>query len=449
MLRAGMRVARFNCSHGNHAGHARMLGALRRAARAEGVHPAVLADLQGPRVRLGDLGTGVELVTGARVRVTAAHVAGDATTLPVSVPTLPGSLQEGDAVLLADGTRVLRVLRAGAHDAEAIVEVGGVVRSHQGINVPGRDLGIPARTEKDERDLAFFLRQGADYVALSFASTPEHVLALQADIRAAGGHAQDVTKFEMAGAFARMAQIAAVTRNAMVARGDGAVELSIEQIVVLQKQLIRTCNALGKPVITATQMLQSMTENPTPTRAEGTDVANAMLDGTDAVMLSAETATGRYPVRTVATMARILRAAEDFAPPGSTLGQRATDPTDGVAQAAVELARDIGATAIVALTETGATARRLSTHRPSVPVLAATPHAAVARSLALPWGVTAFVAPRRRTTGALAEAALDQARAQGLVADGDTVLLTAGLPLGGSGSTNFVKIQRVGDAIGL
>jgi pyruvate kinase len=331
--------------------------------------------------------------------------------------------------------------------AEAVVEVGGVVRSHQGINVPGRPLGIGALTEKDLRDLVFAAEQGVDYVALSFVSTPEDVHDLKARLRGLGCLARVVVKFELAAAVDRMDEIVEAADDVMVARGDMGVELPIEQVPATQKRLIAVCNARGRPVITATQMLQSMVEQPGPTRAEATDVFNAVLDGTDAVMLSGETAVGRYPIEAVETMARLVGAAEALGVGEQRLGERAPDQTDAVAQAAVELARDLGARAIVALTETGNTARRLSNHRPSVPVIAATPRPETARSLALPWGVVPLVSPRRRTTGALADAAIETARAAGLVAAGDRVVLTAGLPLGGAGSTNLLKVQVVGQPV--
>jgi pyruvate kinase len=457
LIRAGMDVARLNFSHGRHADHARALRDLRRAARAEGKLVAVLADLQGPRVRVGALpGGAIELRPGETVRlVPAAHPTpdaetvggGDARVLPVSVASLPGSLRVDDRVLLVDGTRRLRVTREGVEAAEAVVEVGGEVRAHQGINVPGRALGIGAVTDKDKRDLAFATRRGVDYVALSFVSTPEDVLGLKARLRGLGSPARVVVKFELAAAIARMEEIVDAADDVMVARGDMGVELPIELVPGTQKRLIRCCNARGKAVITATQMLQSMVEEPVPTRAEATDVANAVLDGTDAVMLSAETAVGRYPIEAVETIARLIGAAEELSAFGTHLGGPAPDATDAVAQAAVELARDLEARAILALTENGGIARRLSSHRPSVPVIAATPRPETARSLALPWGVIPLLSPRRRTTGALAAAAIAAARAAGLLADGDRIVLTAGLPLGGSGSTNLLKVQVVGQSI--
>jgi pyruvate kinase len=447
LVRAGMDVARLNFSHGTHAGHARMLRDLHRAVRDEGRPLAVLADLQGPRVRLGELAGGeVELRPGAPVRLTAEPVVGDAGTLPVSVPGLPRSLRVGDRVMLTDGTRALRVVAEG-DVAEAVVEVGGLVRSNQGINVPGRALGIPAYTEKDLRDLEFAVRHRVDYVALSFVSNPDDVVALKERIRGLGSPARVVVKFELAAAVARMDEIVEAADDVMVARGDMGVELPIEEVPATQKRLIRACNARGRPVITATQMLQSMVEQPGPTRAEATDVFNAVLDGTDAVMLSGETAVGRYPVPAVEMMVRLIRTAEELLVGQQRLGARALDQTDAVAQAAVELAGDLDAKAIVALTETGGTARRLSNHRPTVPVIAATPRPETARSLALPWGVVPLLSPRRRTTGALAEAAIEAARAAGLVNEGDRVVLTAGLPLGGAGSTNLLKVQVVGQPV--
>ncbi|HEY3109042.1 MAG TPA: pyruvate kinase [Chloroflexota bacterium] len=448
LIRAGMDVARLNFSHGSHAAHARMLGDLRRAARIERRPVAVLADLQGPRVRVGALpGGAIELLAGETVRLATEDADPDGRTLPVTITSLPGCLRVGDRVLLVDGTRALRVTREGERVCEAVVEVGGAVRSHQGINVPGRELGIGALTEKDRRDLAFACRQGVDYVALSFVSTPEDVLGLKARLRELGSGARVVVKFELAAAVARLEEIVDAADEVMVARGDMGVELPIEQVPATQKRLIRACNARGKAVITATQMLQSMVEQPSPTRAEATDVVNAVLDGTDAVMLSGETAAGRYPVLAVETMARLIRAAEELSEFGTGLGAPAPDATDAVAQAAVELARDLDARAILALTENGGVARRLSAHRPSVPVIAATPRPATAGSLCLPWGVIPLLSPRRRTTGALAAAAIATARAAGLLAEGDRIVLTAGLPLGGSGSTNLLKVQLVGQPV--
>ncbi|MHB1131437.1 MAG: pyruvate kinase [Chloroflexota bacterium] len=450
MLRVGLDVARLNFSHGDHATHTDYLDRLRRLAVEEGTNLAVLQDLQGPRLRIGSLAGGeVELVAGQTFTLTSRQVVGTAEEAHVEACDLPRDVHAGDTILIDDGLLELAVQRTTPTDVVCQVIIGGPLRPHKGINVPGVTLTVPAITEKDEADLALGLRLGVDYVALSFVRSAEDVLALRALMGRLGGQAPIIAKIEKHEAVARFDDILAAADGVMVARGDLGVETSPEDVPVMQKMVIAKCNAVGKPVITATQMLNSMVVNPRPTRAEASDVANAIFDGTDAVMLSAESSVGRYPVGAVGMMARIAIKAESALPSAALqsrlAGMTTNNVTDSIGRATVEMASALGARAIISMTDSGYTARMVARHRSPVPIMAMTPDEQTRRRLALTWGVRAALVPHYRTVDEMLALAERAAVESGVAARGDVVLITAGLPIGVGGRTNLLKVQTVGE----
>jgi|DewCreStandDraft_1066081.scaffolds.fasta_scaffold02571_4 pyruvate kinase len=452
LLRAGMDVVRINFSHGDHQTHHQTIDLVRAIAKEEGRTVAFLGDLQGPRVRVGPIaGESVELLPGQRLTLTTRPVLGTASLISVTAPTLPRDVRPGDRLLLADGTIVLQVTRTLTTEIETVVEVGGLLRSHQGLNIPGRTLQIPSLTEKDLADLAFALDERLDYIAMSFVRSAQDLRDLKQQIAARGGTARVVAKIEKHEAVRAFDSILAESDAVMVARGDLGVELPLEEVPIVQKEIIRKCNAAGVPVITATQMLNAMIEKPRPTRAEATDVANAILDGTDAVMLSGETAIGRYPVLATETLARLASRAEDyfFAHRSRPVDPAAISVTEAIAQATVEIAAQVQAQAILTLTATGYTARLVSKYRPAVPILAGTPTPETLRALCLVWGVQGFLVPPSDRIDTLLQAAIDGARRVGWLREGQTIVITAGVPLGGPGRTNFLKVHVVGEPLSL
>lgn len=442
LVEAGVSVFRFNFSHGTQAEHGRTLGLVRAAADGAGRHIAALADLQGPKIRTGGLAGGaVTLAAGQPLVVTARDVPGDDREVGTTYPDLPRVVAVGQPLLLDDGRLRLRVAAVDGPDIRTTVEVGGELRAHVGINLPELATPIAALTDKDRDDLAFALAAGFDLVALSFVQGPEDARAVR---EAMGSHRVPVVaKIERRAALERLPQVVRAFDGVMVARGDLAVETSPAEVPLFQKRIIATARAMGKPVIIATQMLESMTHAPQPTRAEASDVANAVWDGTDAVMLSGETAIGDYPVETVRTMADIVRLAGG----ANGLQRGAPDGLGGddeaVARAAAALAEQVAATAVVALTRSGRTAGLVSRERPDVPVLAVTDGPEVARRLALRWGVTPVVLPFVPQTDAMVQGAVTALREEGLLAAGDTVVVTGSAPVASHGAPNFVQVVRV------
>ena len=424
LVRAGMSVARVNFSHGTHEDHARRIAAVRAH---DGV--AIVGDLQGPKWRIGeaaiDLSAGDEVVLGAG-------------GIPLPHPDLIADVEIGQRLLLDDGNIELRVegKRAGALVCRTVA--GGPLTSRKGVSAPESRLSIACPTEKDLRDAEFAAECGLDYLALSFVRSAADIERLRARV-----DVPIVAKIEKRQALDAFDEILAAADAVMVARGDLGVETPAEEVPIRQKEIILACNRAGKPVITATQMLQSMVASPRPTRAEASDVANAILDGTDAVMLSAETATGAYPVESVATAARIAVNAEAHLE--SRVGElRAVDDTGAIAEATVEMAAELGARAIVTATMSGHTARMVARYRPRVPILAVTPSEAVRRRLALVWGVRPWAAASIDGTDEMIRAAERAVLDAGLAVAGDRIVLTAGIPFGGAGKTNFLKVHVVG-----
>ncbi len=455
LLQSGMNVARLNFSHGTHEEHARRIALLRQAQQETGIDAALLLDTSGPEIRTGAVRDGrVSLKAGQAFSLTTKAVEGDNTQVSISYSQLPASIKPGQNILLDDGLIRLEALEAGDEDIQCRVVDGGCLTNRRGVNVPGAELPFPVLTEKDREDLRFGVEQGVDIIAASFVRNAEDVKSIRAWLDHLGGKQFIVAKIESQQGVSQMQEILQYADGVMVARGDLGVEVPAEELPMMQKEMIRLCNLAGKPVITATQMLDSMMRNPRPTRAEASDVANAILDGTDAIMLSGETAAGPYPIESVTTMARIAEHTEasriwrqQFEHHFNNM-DNVNDPTsDSVARAACLLAEKIQAKAILTSTQAGFTARQVSRFRPRAPIVATTPIATVRRQLMLSWGVIPLLVQQNNDTDELIATALDAACQAGYVAPGDLVIITAGIPVGKTGSTNLIKVHRVGEAI--
>jgi pyruvate kinase len=448
LLRAGMDVARLNFSHGDHAWHARTIRRLRAAARRLGRSVAVIADLPGPKIRTGPLRGGgpVMLRAGGTVRLTGRDEPGDASRLGIAYPRLARDVRPGDRVLLSDGLIELRVRRIARGDVSCVVVHGGLLREHQGVNLPGARLAIGSLTPRDRVHLRFALGQGVDYVAQSFVRGPADVLALKRLIARAGRDTPVLAKIEKPEALENLDAILAVADGVMVARGDLGVEMSPESVPVAQKAIIRRANERRRPVITATQMLESMIENPRPTRAEASDVANAVFDGTDALMLSGETASGRHPVEAVAMMDRIIARAEAAIDrvPRRRREEGPLTVAETISQAAAQATDHLAMRGLVVFTTTGSTARLVSKWRPTVPIVAFSPERSVRRRMALYWGVV----PRRlghvRGVERLEREVARRLREEGYARRGDRIGIIAGAPFGRPGSANLFEIVEIG-----
>jgi pyruvate kinase len=453
LVRAGMSVARINFSHGDRAAHVQSIATVRQIAEQEGRLVAVMADLQGPKLRVGEVAGGaVDLHKGDVVTLTAHPSPSASDEIPVPHPELLRDLRVDQTVLLDDGNLELVVVQTGENCLKCRVIVGGQLASRKGINVPGARLSFSALTPKDRDDALFALEQGVDLFALSFIRRPPDVRELRQFLRSKGASTPIIAKIEKPEALSVFDEILEEADGIMVARGDLGVETPAEEVPFHQKRIIRACNRAGKPVITATQMLQTMIEHAHPTRAEASDVVNAILDGTDAVMLSGETAVGRYPVEAVETMARICANAEAHLPYGRLLRDESRGPgtiTEAISAAAVEIAADLGARAIVTATMSGATARMVARHRPSIPVVAVTPSRETLFRLALVWGVVPVQVSEFGTTDVMVETMVQVAREEGIAAWGDPVVLTAGIPFGSGGETNMVKLHVIGEEEGV
>ncbi len=451
LLRAGMDVARLNFSHGDHAGHAARIERVRRIAQEQGSVVAILGDLQGPKIRVGEItNDGVLLQAGQTLTLTAQPVTGTADRVHVDFPQLAESVRVGNRILLDDGLIELQVVSAAGAEVVTRIVTGGTLKPHKGVNLPGVALKISALTDKDRADLEFAVGQGVDYIALSFVRRPEDVVELKRLLAARGALIPVIAKIEKPEAIAQIDAIIAAGDGVMVARGDLGVEAPPEQVPLYQKTIIRKANAAGKPVITATQMLESMIGNPRPTRAEASDVANAILDGTDAVMLSAETATGRYPVEAVETMARIAQVMEAdmlLTPHTHAMTGDALSTTDAIGMATCDLATHLRARIILTATSSGSTARMISRHRTRTPIFAVTWNPETQRRLALVWGIESAIIPPASNAETMVAHGLAAALEKGIVKDGDSVIITAGVPLGIAGRTNMVQVLTVGESL--
>jgi len=442
---AGVDVFRLNFSHGTHDQHRASFAHIRKAEADTGRPIGILADLQGPKLRVGNFSNGrVELVTGARFRFDLDSSLGDQARAPLPHPEVFAALQPGTELLLDDGKLRLKVIDCGADFADAEILVGGTLSDHKGVNVPNVVLPISAITDKDRADLSFALAQGADWIALSFVQRPEDV----ADARRLVGNAAGImVKLEKPQAIRRLDEIIELADALMVARGDLGVEMPPEDVPVVQKQIIHACRVAGKPVIVATQMLESMITAPTPTRAEASDVATAVYEGADAVMLSAETAAGQYPVEAVAMMDRIACRVQQDPLYFATLDASRMPPehtnSDAISAAACQVAATVGAAAIVSFTSSGATALRAARERPAAPILALTPNLATARRLALLWGAHCVHWPDITSFTDMVNKAVRAAHREEIAGPGERVVITAGVPFGTPGSTNVLRIAWI------
>lgn len=451
LIRLGMDVARLNFSHGTHAQHAQHIERLRRAAAREDRTICILQDLQGPKIRTGRLRnhTPVLLKAGAQVTITPNDVEGTPVLIATTFQTLARELKPGARILLSDGLIELRVLKIPGRDVVCTVVNGGQLGEHKGINLPGVALSIPALTDKDREDLIFGLKQGVDAVALSFVRSADDVLAVKKIIRAQGRAVPVIAKLEKPQAMEHLDEIFAECDGVMVARGDLGVEMPPEKVPVIQKHIIRRSAYWRKPVITATQMLESMIENPRPTRAEASDVANAIFDGTDAVMLSAETASGKYPREAVAMMARIVVEAEINMAESTQLKRRRERPALTIAETICEsiahAADDLPMGAIAIFTETGNTARLISKYRPKVAVYAFSQSEAVCNRMNLLWGVNPVRHKQTENAETMVAAAEKELMRRGRLQKGNVMGVVAGTQMA-SGSTNFMRLHVVGDA---
>lgn len=452
LIEAGMDVARINCSHGDRDQHARFIANIRRASSESGRPVAILLDLSGPKIRTGTVvGGSVELKKGSELILTNEEVPGSASLVSVNYRTLAREISIGAPILIDDGRLVLTVVSKTETTVTALVKTGGLLKDRKGVNLPGTPLSIPSLTDKDLEDVRFALKQDIDYVALSFVRSADDVRALRDLLIREGTKGRRVpiiAKIEKNEAVTDIDRIIAVSDAIMVARGDLGVELPTEDVPPIQKLIVRKCNDAGVPVIIATQMLESMIGNPRPTRAEASDVANAVLDGADAVMLSGETSVGSYPVEAAQTMDRIIARVENERTAqgeGEMLGRiRKGDVFDAVARAACVLARQVGARAIVPLTHSGATAQRVSKYRPDMPIYAVTGREKILRRMNLFWGVEGFLIPDfEQDSDTAFRKVKEELLRRGVVEKGDSIVLTAGIPVMSKGTTNALKVDRI------
>jgi pyruvate kinase len=449
-----MDVARLNMSHGTHADHAEAYRQVREASDASGHGVGILADLQGPKIRLETFRDGpVVLRRGQKWTITVRDVPGDAEVAGTTYKGLPGDVNVGDPILIDDGKVRLRVTAVEGDDVVTEVLVGGTVSNHKGINLPGVAVSVPALSEKDIEDLRFALHLTVDFIALSFVRDAKDAEDVRAIMREEGVMLPIIAKIEKPQAIENLDEVIAAFDGFMVARGDLGVECPLEDVPFLQKTIVEKARLNAKPVIVATQMLESMIGNPAPTRAEASDVANAVLDGADAVMLSGETSVGEYPVHTVETMARIISATERHSREHETVGKVSDiewDPhtrSGVIAKAAGEVAERVEAKYVVAFTQSGDSARRMSRLRGAIPILAFTPEATVRSQLSLSWGVETFKTSTVEHTDEMVRQVDEQLLQIGRVQEGDLVVIIAGAPPGIPGSTNALRIHRMGDAI--
>jgi pyruvate kinase len=449
IIDAGVDVARMNLSHGSYEVHEEVFDYVRRAANAGGRAVAVLVDLQGPKIRLGKFEAGpYDLEVGDTFTITTDDIVGDATISSTTYKGLPGDVSVGDPLLIDDGKVTLRVTATDGTRVTTTVEVPGAVSNNKGINLPGVAVNVPALSEKDEADLRWGLGLGADLIALSFVRSADDIVRVHEIMAEEGRKIPVIAKIEKPQAVENLEEIIDAFDGIMVARGDLGVELPLEAVPIVQKRAVELCRRMAKPVIVATQMLESMISSPRPTRAETSDVANAVLDGTDAVMLSGETSVGEFPVITVQTMARIIESTEehglDRIPP---LGTKPRTQGGAVTLAAAEVAEFVDAKFLCVFTQSGDSARRMSRIRSRIPMLAFTPIEGIRRRMALTWGIRAFLVDAVTHTDAMFRQVDDTLLGLGLAEIGDKVVVISGSPPGITGSTNDIRIHQVGDAL--
>ncbi|ALS00861.1 pyruvate kinase [Enterococcus silesiacus] len=454
LMNAGMNVCRLNFSHGDFEEHGNRIKNIREAAKITGKRVAILLDTKGPEIRTNEMENGaITLRTGDAVRLSMTEVLGTNEKFSITYPELINDVNVGSHILLDDGLIDLEVtdIDRAANEIVTLVKNEGVLKNKKGVNVPGVSVNLPGITDKDAADIRFGIEQGVDFIAASFVRRATDVLEITKILEEENAtHIQIIPKIENQEGIDNIDEILKVSDGLMVARGDMGVEIPTEDVPVVQKELIKKCNALGKPVITATQMLDSMQRNPRPTRAEANDVANAIYDGTDAVMLSGETAAGDYPLEAVQTMARIAVRTEEALINQDSFALKLyskTDMAEAIGQSVGHTARNLGIQTIVAATESGHTARMISKYRPKSHIVAITFTEQKARSLSLSWGVYATVADKPASTDEMFNLATHTAQEEGFASEGDLIIITAGVPVGEKGTTNLMKIQMIGSKL--
>lgn len=449
MLLAGMNVARFNMSHGDHEEHKNRMDMFREARKELDIPAAMLLDTKGPEIRLRDFENGsIVLNDGDEFTLTSEEMLGTQEKVAITYKGLPKDIKDGCKILIDDGKVTLKVISHTDTDILCKVLFGGKISNHKGVNVPSVHLNMPYLSEVDKDDLLFGIEQDVDYIAASFIRNREDILSIRNFLDYNGGsRIKIIAKIENQEGIDNFDDILEIANGIMVARGDMGVEVDYDKLPGIQKRFIKKCRKVGKLVVTATQMLESMVNNPSPTRAEISDVANAVFDGTSAIMLSGETANGKYPVQTVKTMAKIaIRAEKDAFELGEylrTTPNIEADYTQAISHATCTTAEDLKAAAIITVTQKGNTALRISKFRPSVQIIAATPDYKTYNQLALIWGVNPVLSRTQETTDKLFAHAIFCAKAREYVKEGDSVVLTAGVPLGVSGGTNTLKVEKV------
>ncbi|TLS39137.1 pyruvate kinase [Pseudalkalibacillus caeni] len=454
LMKAGMNVARLNFSHGDFEEHGKRIKNIRAASEKVGKSVAILLDTKGPEIRTGDMENGaIELTAGQNLVVSMEPVTGTPEKISITYTDLVNDVHNGSKILLDDGLIELEVTEV--HETELVTKVlnSGTLKNKKGVNVPNVSVNLPGITEKDAKDILFGIEQGVDFIAASFVRRPSDVLEIRELLEKHNSNdIQIIPKIENREGVENIDAILEVSDGLMVARGDLGVEIPAEEVPLVQKDLIKKCNALGKPVITATQMLDSMQRNPRPTRAEASDVANAILDGTDAIMLSGETAAGVYPVEAVETMHRIAFTTEHALDYRALLSIRSkeleTTTTNAISESVAHTAYNLDVPAIITPTESGHTARMISKYRPKAPIIAVPSKPGVCRKLALVWGVQPLLGRKAKSTDEVLEIAVETSLRSNMVEHGDLVIITAGVPVGQAGTTNLMKVHVIGDVIG-
>jgi len=447
MILAGMDVARLNFSHGSHDDHKKVIDLIRQLCNETGRSVSLLQDLCGPKIRVGEISGGkVILNRGKLITLTSEECPGDEKRVHVSYSNLAAEVLPGTKILIDDGLLQLVAEKVEAPDIICRIITGGPLSTHKGVNFPGLELKIPALTEKDKSDLIFGLEQNVDWIALSFVQRPEDVMEIKDIIHSYGKNTPVIAKIEKGEALKQLNKIIDISDGLMVARGDLGVETPMEELPLVQKKIISLCRPQGKPVITATQMMDSMIRNPRPTNAEVTDVANAILDGTDAIMLSGETASGSYPEDAVRVMSRIAITTEKALPYRKVLTEESSGNgiLEVISRSACEMAEELNAAGIIVFTSSGRSSRKISLYRPRAPVIALTESELVARQLKLSWGIFPLVMTCQTDTDNFINQASSCVISSGLLKEGELVVLSAGYPVGGTGSTNTLQIQLLG-----
>ena len=452
LMLAGMDVARLNFSHGNYEEHGERIKNIRNVAKENGKNIAILLDTKGPEIRIRKFtNDSIELNEGDIFTLTTKEILGDNTQVSVAYEGLPDDVFPGVKILIDDGLIELKVLEVTGTDIKCEVQNGGPLSNNKGVNLPGVSVSLPAMSQKDLNDIKFGIEQEVDFIAASFIRKASDVIAIRRVLEDNNSDIHIISKIENQEGLDNIEEIIKVSDGLMVARGDLGVEIPVEEVPLAQKLMIESCNRVGKPVITATQMLDSMMRNPRPTRAEASDVANAIFDGTDAIMLSGETAAGKYPEESVITMAQIAKRTEQAMHYDEILGRKTFSPkasiTDSISSATCSTSQNLGAAAIITSTQSGFTAKMVSKYRPKAPVIAVTPEESVVRKLLLSWGVFPVLGRQTDNTDDMFQEAIETSLKANYIKEGDLVVITAGVPVGMAGTTNLLKVHIVGDVI--